>query len=270
VVTGGYTFAGVDRARELERLRRIERIFDAASQRLLEAAELSRGACCLEVGAGAGSIASWLAERVGEEGEVVAVDLDASFLQAWSPPGWVRIVEADARDAGLVASHFDAAHARYVLVHNADWEALIDAVIASLKPGAALVLEEPDFTVAKACAGKDARAFDRVNAAICAMFRDAGKDPALGVRLPSALEARGLRVERTDNSSPLCRGGDALATMMAMSTAQLGAKCMATGLVDEDDLAGYARFAADPSAWGIYYATIGVLARKPDPPCNQT
>jgi hypothetical protein len=97
------------------------------------------------------------------------------------------------------------------------------------------------------------------------MFRDARKDPALGIRLPSALESRGLRVERTDSSAPLCRGGDPLATMMAMSTAQLGAKYMATGLVDDDDLAGYARFAADPSAWGIYYATIGVLARKPDP-----
>ncbi len=52
--------------------------------------------------------------------------------------------------------------------------------------------------------------------------------------------------------------------MMAMSTAQLGPKYLATGLVDKDDLAGYARFAADPSARGIYYATIGVLARKPD------
>jgi SAM-dependent methyltransferase len=263
VTPSGYTFAGVDRARELERLRRIEHIFDPASQRLLDAAGLSRGARCLEVGAGAGSIATWFAERVGEEGEVVAVDLDASFLRASSPPPRMRIVEADARNARLFASHFDAAHARYVLVHNADWESLVDAVIASLKPGAAIVLEEPDFTVAKACAGKDARAFERVNAAICAMFRDAGKDPALGVRLPSALEARGLRVERTDNNAPLCRGGDPVATMMAMSTTQLGAKYLATGLVDEGDLAGYARFAADPSAWGIYYATIGVLARKP-------
>ncbi len=51
--------------------------------------------------------------------------------------------------------------------------------------------------------------------------------------------------------------------MMAMSTAQLGAKYVATGLVDEGDLAGYARFAADPGAWGVYYATVGVLARKP-------
>ena len=265
MTTSGYTFAGVDRAQELERLRRIERIFDSASQRLLDAADLSLGARCLEIGAGAGSIAAWLAERVGDEGEVVAVDLDASFLRACSLPARVRIIESDVRRAALVGSHFDAAHGRYVLVHNADWEALVDAVIAALKPGGAVVLEEPDFTLAKACTGNDARAFDRVNAAICAMFRDAGKDPALGIRLPCALEARGLRVERTDNSAPLCRGGDPLASMMAMSTTLLGPKYVATGLVDQDDLAGYARFAADPSAWGIYYATIGVLARKPDP-----
>jgi 2-polyprenyl-3-methyl-5-hydroxy-6-metoxy-1,4-benzoquinol methylase len=190
VTASSYTFAGVDRERELERLRRIERIFDAASQGLLEAAQIPRGACCLEVGAGAGSIAAWLAERVGVQGEVVAVDLDTSFLHARSSAARMRIVEADVRRAGLAASHFDAAHARYALVHNADWEALIDAVIACLKPGAAIVLEEPDFTVAKACAGQDSRAFDRVNAAICGMFRDAGKDPALSTPLPSTLEAR--------------------------------------------------------------------------------
>ncbi len=265
MTTSDYAFAGVDRARELERLRRIERIFDAASQRLLEAVNLSPGARCLEVGAGAGLIAAWLAERVGAEGEVVAVDRDASFLRPFGPLARVRIIEGDARRAALVSSHFDAAHARYVLVHNADWAALLDAVIDSLKPGGAVVLEEPDFTVAKAWTGNDGRAFDRVNASICAMFRGAGKDPALGIRLPSELEARGLRVERADHSAPICRGGEPLAAMMALSTTQLGAKYRATGLVDEEDLAGYARFAADPSAWGIYYATIGVLARKPGP-----
>ncbi len=107
---------------------------------------------------------------------MVAVDLDASFLRESSPPARVRIVEADVRRAALARSHFDAAHARYVLVHNADWAALVDAIVASLKPGGAVVLEEPDFTVAKAGSGSDSRAFERVNAAICAMFRDAGRN----------------------------------------------------------------------------------------------
>src|SRR5262249_7314178 len=121
----GYTFAGVDRGQELARLRSIESIFDPASRRLLEDAGATRGALCLEIGAGAGSIAAWLAERAGDAGEVTALDLDTSFLRASGPPSRVRVVEGDARHADLPAGHFDVAHARYVLVHNADWEALV-------------------------------------------------------------------------------------------------------------------------------------------------
>jgi ubiquinone/menaquinone biosynthesis C-methylase UbiE len=38
------------------------------------------GWICLEVGAGAGSIARWLARRVGPTGSVVATDLDTRFF----------------------------------------------------------------------------------------------------------------------------------------------------------------------------------------------
>ena len=215
-----------------------------------------------EIGAGAGCHRT-LACRAGRRsGEVVAVDLDASFLRAaLANKSGVRVVEGHAREV-LEPSRFDLVHARYVLVHNADWEALLDATVSSLKPGAALVLEEPNFTVAKAASGADAEAFERVNDAICTMFRAAAKDPLLGLRLPAAVEQRGLRVERAENAAPLCRGGEPIAAMMAMSTRQLRDKYLATGVVDENDLDGYLRFAADPASWGIYYATVSVLARK--------
>jgi hypothetical protein len=34
-----------------------------------------------------------------------------------------------------------------------------------------------------------------------------------------------------------------------------------TGLADDADIEGYHQFARDPDAWGIYYATVRVLAR---------
>src|SRR5690606_28466931 len=101
-----YTFAGVERARELERLRRIEEIADPGSRHRLKAAGLGPGWSCLEVGAGAGSVAAWMAERVGSEGEVVAVDLDVGFLAASQLPG-VQIIEGDIRQLNLHAARFD-------------------------------------------------------------------------------------------------------------------------------------------------------------------
>ncbi|MFO7180468.1 MAG: methyltransferase domain-containing protein [Pseudomonadota bacterium] len=257
-----YTFADVETARELERLRRIEQVFDPGSRRRLEVAGIARGFRCLEVGAGAGSIAAWMAECVGAEGEVVAVDLNVQFLDAARMPG-VRIVEGDLREIELVPEQFDAVHARYVLVHNPDYGKLLEVMLRVLRPGGCLILEEPDFTAARGVQGADLNAFDRVNRAIVAMFEAGGKDPGLGLKLPAALADRGLVLELVENEVPLCRGGHPVADVMSRSAIQLREKYLATGCIDEADLAGYARFAADPSAWGIYYGTVGVIARKP-------
>jgi signal transduction histidine kinase len=55
---------------------RVERIFDPLSRRRRELVQPGWG--CLEVGAGRGSMAVWLAEQVGESGEVVATDIDVT------------------------------------------------------------------------------------------------------------------------------------------------------------------------------------------------
>ncbi len=257
-----YTFAGTERSRELERLRRIEGLFDPGSRRRLKATGLGPGWCCLEVGAGAGSMAAWMAERVGDEGEVVAIDLDVGLLDASLMPG-VQIIEGDIRQLDLHAARFDVVHARYVLVHNADHEALLDAMLSALKPAGRLVLEEPDFTLARGVSGADREAFERVNQAIVSMFEDSGKDPSMGLRLPSILAGRGLAIEIVETEVPLCPGGHPVAEIMSSSAVQLRDRYLATGRISEEDLDGYARFAADPAAWGIYYGSVGVVARKP-------
>lgn len=262
MTASNYTFSDVESTRELERLRRIELIFDPGSRRRLEIAGIVRGWRCLEVGAGAGSVAAWMAECVGAEGEVVAVDLDVQFLDASRMPG-VRIVKGDLRELELPTERFDTVHARYVLVHNPDYGKLLDVMLRALKPGGCLVLEEPDFTAARGVRGADREAFDRVNQAILAMFQAGGKDPSMGLQLPAVLADRGLALELVDNEVPLCQGGHPIADVMSRSAIQLRTKYLATGRINEEDLAGYARFAADPTSWGIYYGTVGVIARKP-------
>ena len=55
--------------------------FDAGTQRHLTALGLGAGWHCLEVGGGGGSIARWLAERVGETGHVLVTDIDPRHLE---------------------------------------------------------------------------------------------------------------------------------------------------------------------------------------------
>src|SRR6516164_2243475 len=81
----GYRLAANGRAQaEDERLDLLEQLFDPGSRRRLERAR--PGWRCLMVGAGRGSMAVWLAERVGPAGQVVATDIDCRYLDRLDLP----------------------------------------------------------------------------------------------------------------------------------------------------------------------------------------
>jgi SAM-dependent methyltransferase len=258
-----YIFEGTEHAAEWERLRALERVFDPATQQRLLATGLGVGWRCLEVGAGAGSITRWLAKTAGPTGRVLAMDTNTRFLKDLDDAP-VEVVEADIRTAALAAETFDLAHTRFVLIHVPEWAEALAAMIRGLKPGGWLVLEEPDFSSALALAGPAElqRAFENVHRAITAMFRQRGMDDAFGSRLPALLQERAFSAIAIENDAAIVRGGSPHAQMMAMSTCQLRDEYVATGLATEDDIARYALFAADPTCWATYHATIRASGRK--------
>src|SRR6202162_6438796 len=69
---------------EDDRLGLLEDIFDPLSRQRRELVQ--PGWRCLEIGAGRGSMAVWLAERVGESGQVVATDIDVTYLKRLNFP----------------------------------------------------------------------------------------------------------------------------------------------------------------------------------------
>ncbi|MGF1479699.1 MAG: class I SAM-dependent methyltransferase [Cyanophyceae cyanobacterium] len=264
-----YIFTDAQQVSELERLQAIEQVFDPASRQRINATGISVEWQCLEVGAGAGSITRWLAAVVGG-GQVVAVDLDTRFLTNLQLPN-VEILQADIRQASLENNTFDLVHARYVLIHISDFQVALSRMIDLLKPGGWLVVEEPDFSAARAIAGDEAacQSVNRVNQAILQMFASRGMDYALGVHLPSHLQKLGLQQLTVENDTPLSPGGSGVATVMKLSTVQLAEKYLATGEVTPEDIKRYCQFADDQNTWAIYYATVGVIAQKPTTSLNK-
>ena len=61
------------------RLSLLEEHLDPMTKRRLTMLGIRQGLRCLEVGAGGGSVASWLCEQVGPTGRVVATDIDIQF-----------------------------------------------------------------------------------------------------------------------------------------------------------------------------------------------
>ena len=263
IMADDYIFADVAVEPELARLRSIEAVFDPATQLHLLATGVWTGRRCLEVGAGAGSIAAWMRAQTGATGRIVAVDSNARFLEPLRSE--VEIVHADVRDLGLAEGSFDVAHVRYVLVHNHGADGIVANLVRALVPGGWLLVEEPDFTVALALAGPPApsAAFDRVNKAIAAMFRARGLDPAFGRHVPALIHEHRLELVDVEWDAQVTRGSAPLAEMMCLSARQLRDKYVATGHASSEDVDAYRAFASDPACWGVYYCTVRVLARRP-------
>jgi tRNA A58 N-methylase Trm61 len=70
---------------EEQRLHLLEQMLDPDTIRTLERRGIQPSWRCLELGAGAGSIAHWLASRC-PDGQVVATDLGTTFLATLSAP----------------------------------------------------------------------------------------------------------------------------------------------------------------------------------------
>ncbi|MBW4457830.1 MAG: class I SAM-dependent methyltransferase [Nostoc indistinguendum CM1-VF10] len=257
-----YIFADSQHSQEIERLQTLETVFDSASRKQILATGITQGWRCLEVGAGAGSIIRWMAEIVGEDGKVIAVDLDTQFIANIELPN-VEVLKADIRHVPLERHSFDLIHARHVLIHIPNFQVALSQMLDSLKPGGWIVVEEPDISAAKAVFGNEAvcQSVNRVNQASLQMFANRGIDYALGVKLPAIFQKLGLQLLSIENDTPLSQGGSGIAKVMKMSTVQLADKYVATGKATHQDIEQYCLFAENTNAWAIYPPTVRVTAR---------
>lgn len=256
-----YVFDNSQDCSELDRLQLIERIFDPKSKRRILSSGITSGWRCLEVGAGAGSIARWMSEIVGESGKVVAVDLDTKYIDNIDLPN-VEVIKADIRNLSLENHSFDVIHARYVLIHISDFRLALANMIKLLKPDGWLVLEEPDFGAARAIVGQGIESVNRINQSIWQMFENREMDHAFGLKLPAIAQKFNLHLLSIENDTHLANGGTDIAKMMKMSALQLSEKYISTGKSTLDDIEKYCQFTENVSAWAIYYATVGVVVQK--------
>jgi len=81
-----YVFQDNQHDTEHIRLSAIQDEFDPDSCRRLSQIGIAAGWSALEVGAGMGSIMSWMAEQVSVQGKVVAVDINTRFIKNTNLP----------------------------------------------------------------------------------------------------------------------------------------------------------------------------------------
>jgi SAM-dependent methyltransferase len=124
------------------RFRDLSALYDERTIHYLEERGIEEGWSCLEVGGG-GSITSWLCARVGVRGRVLATDIKPRFLHSLSFPN-LEVWRPDIRKEPPPRGEFDLVHARLVLIHLPERESALKIMVAALKPGGWLVIDEFD------------------------------------------------------------------------------------------------------------------------------
>lgn len=122
----------------------IENWLGAATERMLDAADVRSGSRVLDVAAGAGGQSIAAARRVGPSGQVLATDISPRILeyaaQAAADAGLSNITtrELDGERLEVEEGSFDAVISRVGLIYFPDQQAALGGMLRALRPGGRL------------------------------------------------------------------------------------------------------------------------------------
>ncbi|MFG2790870.1 methyltransferase [Streptomyces sp. NPDC048419] len=247
-----------------ERFDAFTALFDPTTFRHLDGLGIGPGKRCWEVGAGGTSVVSWLAEKVGPDGEVVATDIDTSLLASVArPPVSVRVHDVGAEEPP--GEGFDLVHARLVLVHVPDRERALRSMVDALRPGGVLLIEDADPALQPLTCpdehGPAQELANRLRRGFRRLLAERGADLSYGRRLPRLLREAGLHDVRADAYFPLT--SPACAALESATVRQIRDRLVAADIATDEDID---RHLANVAAGGMDLATapmISAWGRKP-------
>ncbi|MFL1428548.1 MULTISPECIES: class I SAM-dependent methyltransferase [unclassified Nocardiopsis] len=236
--------------------------YDPLTTRRLAQTGVGPGWRCLEVGAGGGSVAHWLADRVAPGGSVTATDVKPEHI---APAEGLEVLRHDITRDPLPEAAFDLVHSRLVLLHLPERLKVLDRLVRALKPGGVLQLDEFDITYGPSLLMPDPAArdlYERFLAAKIRLMARAGADPAWGRNAAEAMRRAGLvevdprpHVELWNADSPGVH-------LISHHTRHLRDAFAREGMTD-GELARVRELLADPGFAACSCAVYSVQGRKP-------
>ena len=211
----------------------LETLYDPVSIRHLEQC-VGPGSACLEVGGGSGSIARWMSKKAGEHGRVVVTDIDTRFLDAIAAPN-IEVRKHDIVNDSLELASFDVVHTRLVLLHLAGRQRAIERMLAALKPGGWIVLQEFDALSMPADPVRFApEHLLKTFTAMQQVMLERGADTTFGRKLTPLLRAAGVADIEAEGQLSMVVGGSATARLLRANFDQMRGAILGTGVTPEE------------------------------------
>lgn len=257
---------GVDAVGRLELL---HRVYSPVGRRVLLQAGLKEGMTVADFGCGVGVVTRMLAEIVGESGRVVGVDVNqaqveqAAELCAKANLRNASFVAASAYNTGLPRESFDLVYCRFLLLHLADPKACLREMLAVLKPGGILVIEDGDLASATSVPPTALNAFADLFSRLGPIR---GVDYSLANNLYHLIAGAGFSDVDLEIHQPADTRGDS-AGLLKWSVQEAGPSFVAEGLITQEQLeqtlADMQEALENPSVLALAPRMTCAWARKP-------
>jgi ubiquinone/menaquinone biosynthesis C-methylase UbiE len=252
------------------RLTRLEAVYDPGTFRVFDTIGVGTGWSCLEVGAGAGSVAAWLSDRVGPTGYILATDINPRFLQGLAETRsnlGVRTHNIVTDD--LPPAAFDLIHTRLVLEHISEREQALARMVEALAPGGWLVVESIDFGAEAPDPTVNAAyldLFDRLHTARISLLADGGFDLTFARGLARNLRSRGLTDVTTEGRAYTWSGGStgtSSTEVWRLSIEQMREAFVRGGYLREIEIKAILTMVSDPEFAGTSPLVMAAWGRRP-------
>jgi predicted O-methyltransferase YrrM len=221
---------------------------------LLDLVGVPAGARCLDLGCGAGDVTLELAHRVGQCGQVTAVDMDAVKVDVTSEraaAGGLANVDAVVSDvyAFSPSGSFDLVYCRNLLQHLSRPVEVLRAMWRAVRIGGVLVVEDADFEGSFCYPSNDG--FEFWMTQYQRVLRSYGGDPLSGRKLPARFAEAGIPPPQIGVVQRVDLTGEAK-TMPMLTVQATAAAMLDAGIATEEEIAAAVDqlrvFAADDSA----------------------
>jgi SAM-dependent methyltransferase len=244
---------------EGKRLALMSELLDPMHRRHIEALDVVKpGAQTLEVGCGNGSVSAWLAERVGPSGKALAVDLDLSLVDVHLPN--LELRKEDITAQPVEPGGFDLVTARAVLHHVPDAERALANLVASLRPGGAILLIEPDFLPVTIAEPPEVRAFW---SGWLVWSLERGIDYQIGRTLAPRLAALGIEKIGGTAETAIYNGTSLWADYWTQTIKELRQDLTGSGKLNNALVDTFLGYCADPAWWTQTIAFTAVHGYAP-------
>ncbi|WP_218003922.1 methyltransferase domain-containing protein [Nocardia pneumoniae] len=195
-------------------------------------------------------------------GRVLATDIDTAWASE-AARGVVEVLRHDVgRDEPPESGGFDLVHARLVLVHVTDREQALRAMVASLRPGGWLLVEDADPALQPLTCideyGPEQALANKLRSGFRSLLASRGADLAYGRKLPRLLREAWLTGVNADAHFPIT--APACDLLEAATVRHIRDGLVAAGLATDEDIdrhlanvaSGRLDLATSPmiSAWG--------------------